>query len=119
MAAAGFVYRDVASIDAFLDGPDGPDGRVRDGVHLIFAGETVRPGELLPNPDVSESESAGAFRVLQLRPLVGTKLTAYCDEDRAHLRDLLEVGLIDASWGRHYPGELAGRLRGLVDTPGG
>ncbi len=38
---------------------------------------------------------------------------------RTHLRDLLDFGLIDASWGRHYPAELAGRLRVLVETPGG
>jgi hypothetical protein len=32
---------------------------------------------------------------------------------------LLDVGLIDASWCRHYPAELAARLQLLVDTPEG
>jgi hypothetical protein len=61
MAAAGFEYRDSVGLDLFLDGPE---GRARDGVRLIFAGETVRPGEPLPNPDVTESEPGGEFRVL-------------------------------------------------------
>jgi hypothetical protein len=116
MAAAGFVYRHVAGLDVFLDGPD---GKVRDGVHLIFAGETVRPGEPLPNPAVTEAVAGGEYQVLNLRALVQIKLTAYRDKDRTQLRDLLEVGLVDASWLPHYPEELAGRLRALIETPGG
>lgn len=115
LAAAGFEYRHAAGLDMFLDGPD---GRARDGIHLIFAGEIVRAGEALPNPEVTEAEAGGEFRVLQLRALVGVKLTAYRDKDRTHLRDLLEVGLIDGSWGQYYPAELAERLRALVETPG-
>jgi len=116
LAAAGFVYRHAAGLDMFLDGPA---GGVRGGIHLIFAGETVRPGESLPSPDVTESEAGKEFRVLQLRPLVGVKLTAYRDKDRTHLRDMLEVGLIDETWCQYYPPELAARLRALVETPGG
>ncbi|MSU80506.1 MAG: hypothetical protein EXS16_20760 [Gemmataceae bacterium] len=116
LAAAGFEYRHASGLDLFLDGPG---GRARDGIHLIFAGEMVRPGEALPNPEVTDSEAGGEFRVLQLRALVGVKLTAYRDKDRTHLRDMLEVGLIDGTWGQHYPVELADRLRALVETPGG
>ena len=116
LAAAGFVYRHVASIDVFLDGPE---GKARDGVHLIFDGEIVRPGEPMPNPPVTESEAGGEYKVLSLRALVQIKLTAYRDKDRTHLRDLLEVGLIDESWLAHYPAELAARLRALIETPGG
>ncbi|MBI1915896.1 MAG: nucleotidyltransferase family protein [Planctomycetes bacterium] len=116
LAAAGFEYRHVAGIDLFLDGPS---GKARDGVHLIFEGETVRPGEPLPNPAVTESEAGGEYRVLALRALVQIKLTAYRDKDRTHLRDLLEVGLIDDSWLQHYPVVLADRLRVLIETPGG
>src|SRR5262245_46497155 len=39
MEQAGFVYRHVAGIDMFLDGPN---ANARDGVHLVFAGEKVR-----------------------------------------------------------------------------
>jgi hypothetical protein len=116
LAAVGFLYRRSAGLDMFLDGPQ---GRARDGVHLIFAGERVREGEALPNPDVAQSIAAEEFRVLELRSLVGIKLTAYRDKDRTHLRDLLEVGLIDRTWTAYYPPELAARLVALVETPGG
>lgn len=116
LSAAGFEYRHSAGLDRFLDGPT---GRAREGIHLVFAGEMVREGEALPNPQVSESEDGGSFRVLALRALVGIKLTAFRDKDRTHLRDMLEVGLIDESWGQNYPTELAERLRSLVETPGG
>ena len=116
LASAGFTYRHAAGIDLFLDGPD---GKARDGVRLIFAGEIVRAGEPLPNPAVTESVAGGEYRVLALRPLVQIKLTAYRDKDRTHLRDLLEVGLVDAGWLQYYPVELADRLRALIETPGG
>jgi hypothetical protein len=57
--------------------------------------------------------------VLDLEALVRIKLTAFRDKDRTHLRDLIEVGLIDATWCPRFPDELAARLRGLIDTPGG
>ena len=115
MEAAGFVYRHVGGIDLFLDGPD---AKARDAVHLVFAGERVRPDEILPNPDVTDSEEADDFRVLSLAALVQIKLTAFRDKDRTHLRDMLDVGLIDQSWTTRYPPELAARLQSLIDTPG-
>ena len=114
--AAGFVHRHLSGLDVFLDGPG---GKVRDAVHIVFAGEKVRPDESVSNPDVSESEAADQFRILSLEALVRIKLTAYRDKDRTHLRDLLDVGLIDASWCDRYPPALADRLQVLVDTPGG
>ncbi len=98
---------------------DGPNAKARDAVQLVFAGEKVRPDDPLPSPDLALSESAGQFKVLGLPELVQMKLTAFRDKDRTHLRDLLEVGLIDASWCGRYPPELAARLQHLVGTPGG
>jgi len=116
LLAAGFEYKHTAGLDLFLDGPG---ARTRDAVHIIFAGEKVRPEELLPNPEVTESVPSDRFRVLDLEALVRIKLTAYRDKDRTHLRDLLDVGLIDADWCRRYPAELAARLQTLIDTPDG
>jgi Nucleotidyl transferase AbiEii toxin, Type IV TA system len=116
LEGAGFVYKYTAGLDLFLDGPTAKRG---DAVHIIFAGETVRPGETLPNPDVTESAQAEHFRVLDLEALVRIKLTAFRDKDRTHLRDLIDVGLIDASWCMRYPTELANRLQELIDTPEG
>lgn len=119
LESVGFVYRRSAGIDMFLDGPD---ASAREAVHIVFAGEMVRPGEPSVNPDVGDSERADEFRVLSLRALVRIKLTAYRDKDRTHLRDMIDVGLIDASWveslARESP-ELADRLRHLLETPDG
>lgn len=113
---AGFLHRHSASVDLFLDGPE---AKARDAVHLVFAGEKVRADELLPNPDVTESEPADHFRVLSLPALVQIKLKAFRDKDRTYLRDLLEFGLIDASWYEQFPPELATRLQSLIDSPEG
>jgi hypothetical protein len=116
LEAAGFVHRHAAGLDVFLDGPK---ARARDAVHVIFANEKVRPDEALPNPDVTESERAERFRVLSLDAVVRVKLTAFRDKDRVHLRDLIDVGLLDASWLGRLPVQLADRLKSLLDTPGG
>src|ERR1700748_3547512 len=42
LTSVGFIYRHVASIDLFLDGPE---AKARDAVHIIFAKEMVREGE--------------------------------------------------------------------------
>jgi hypothetical protein len=116
MTAAGFVYRHAASIDMFLDGPG---AKARDAVHVVFAGEKVREEYPAPAPDVTESEPAAGFRVLALEALVRMKLTSFRDKDRTHLRDLIDVGLIDSSWLARLPPELAARLQQLLDDPDG
>ena len=113
---AGFVYRHTAGLDVFLDGPG---ARARDAVHVIFANEMVRAGEALANPDVTDSEVADRFRVIALDALVRVKLTSFRDKDRVHLRDLIDAGLVDATWPAKLPSELGARLQSLLDTPGG
>ena len=116
MAEAGFVYRRAAGVEMFLDGPG---AKARDAVHVVFAGEKVRPEYPAPAPDVSESESTTSFRVVGLEALVRMKLTSFRDKDRTHLRDFLDVGLIDATWVEQLPAELGARLQTLLDTPDG
>lgn len=116
LSAVGFVYRHVKGIDMFLDGPD---AKAHDAVHIVFAGEKVRPVDPSPAPDVGESEATPAFRLIELDALVRMKLIANRDKDRTHLRDMLDVGLIDATWCDRLPPLLADRLRHLVATPEG
>jgi Uncharacterised nucleotidyltransferase len=116
LETAGFVYQQVAGVDLFLDGPDATP---RDAAHVVFAVEKVRADYLLPAPDVTESEPGATFRVLSLEALVRMKLTSNRDKDRTHLRDLIEVGLIDATWPARFPTELAARLQHVLDTPDG
>jgi hypothetical protein len=116
MEQAGFVYRHVASIDMFLDGPD---AKARDAVHIVFASEKVRADYAAPVPDVSESEETETFRLLSLDALVRMKLTSFRDKDRVHLRDLMDVGLVDAGWLERVPAALRSRLQELLDNPEG
>jgi len=111
--AAGFVHRNVAGVDLFLDGPE---GSVRSAVHLVFAREKVRADYVLPAPDVTESETGPEFTVATLDALVRMKLTSFRLRDKVHLLDLLDVGLIDPSWCDHFPTELGARLRELIDS---
>jgi hypothetical protein len=114
LESAGFVRRHAAGIEMFLDGPD---AKARDAVHLVMAGEKVRPEYAAPAPDVTETAKPDQVLVLTLEALVRMKLTSFRDKDRTHLRDLLEVGLIDASWVPRLPRELGVRLQHLIDTP--
>jgi hypothetical protein len=47
------------------------------------------------------------------------KLIAWRDKDRTHLRDMIGVGLIDATWPARFPPPLADRLQQLLDNPNG
>jgi hypothetical protein len=69
--------------------------------------------------DINESEVTEAFRLVTLEALVQMKLTAFRDKDRTHLRDLIDVGLLDSAWVKRLPSELATRLQTLLDTPEG
>ena len=116
LSAAGFVHRHAAGVDMFLDGPQ---AKVRDAVHIVFAGEKVRLDYLLPAPEIHESEATPTFRVVGLEALVRMKLTSFRDKDRMHLRDLIGVGPIDATWTQGFLPELAARLQELLDNPEG
>ena len=117
MAGAGFVYRHAASIDMFLDGPK---AKARDAVHVIYANEKVRPDSVAASPDVSTAETAAdGYQVIGLEALVTMKLTSYRDKDRTHLRDMISVGLIDATWPARFPPPLGDRLQAVLDDPDG
>ena len=115
MSQAGFVYRHVKSVDMFLDGPD---AKARDAVHIVFAGEKVHESDLLPLPDVSESEKSDLYQVVNLEALVRMKLTSFRLKDQVHLVDMLDVGLIDRTWLARLPKELADRLQELLEREG-
>ena len=116
LAQAGFIYRHAANVDMFLDGPQ---AKARDALHVVFAGEKVRPEYLLPVPDVTESEATPTFRLLGLEPLVRMKLTSFRRKDQVHLLDLIGLGLLDAGWCARLPVPLADRLRELLADPEG
>lgn len=116
MEAAGFVHRHSAGMDMFLDGPD---AKARDAVHVLFAGEKVFPDDLIPAPDVTDSEPIQAHQTLTLLALLRMKLNSFRDKDRMHVRDMIDIGLLDASWCDRLPPELGKRLKELLDNPNG
>ena len=116
LETVGFTHRQSLGIVMFLDGPN---AKARDAVHVIFAGEKVQENYTIPAPDVAESDDSETFRVLNLDALVRMKLTSFRDKDRTHLRDLIDVGLVDPSWPSKLLPELGDRLQSLIDTPDG
>jgi hypothetical protein len=115
LQAAGFVPQEVLGVTMFLDGIQGGP---RDALHILFAGEMVRAGELGPNPEVSESVIAeNSYRVVNLDALVRMKLTSFRLKDQVHIQDMIQIGLIDQSWLARVPAELAPRLQELLDNP--
>jgi hypothetical protein len=95
---------------------DGADASARDAIHMVPAGEKIKPEYSFPSPDVTESQPEDQFQLLDLHALVRMKLTSYRRKDQVHLLDLLGVGLIDESWINRLPPELSSRLRQLIDT---
>lgn len=114
LAGAGFVYRYIGGVDLFLDGPN---ARAREAVHVVFAGEKVHPDYMLPAPATMEAEDSPDFRLLRLEPLVRMKLTSFRRKDQVHLLDLVDVGLVDASWLDRFEPVLAARLQELLENP--
>jgi hypothetical protein len=116
METAGFTHEKSFGVDLFLDSPQ---TKPCQGVHLLFAKEKVKEGDATTTPDVTDSEEDESFRIINLEALVRMKLIANRDHDRTHLRDMLRVGLLDASWLNRVPSELAPRLQHVLDTPDG
>lgn len=116
LISVGFVYKHSPGIDMFVDGPD---AKARDAIHIVFAGEKVRPEHLSAAPDVDASELGPDYRTIELEPLVRMKLNAFRLKDQVHLLDMIGVGLIDESWPARFEPELAARLQQLLDNPDG
>ena len=120
LESVGFSYRKIASLGQpeglhlFLDHGQ---ASVRDAVHIVFAMEKVRPDSPVASPDVTDSESADRFRVVTLEALIRMKLAAFRDKDRTHLRDLIEVGLLDATFLDRLEPALRERLNVLLTNP--
>jgi hypothetical protein len=96
---------------------DGVDGRTRDAIKIVFAREQARPSDGFVGPSVDESETFDGYHVLTLDALVRMLLSAQSAEDGMLLRDLIDVGLVDAAWLNRLPGELAPRLKEVLDNP--
>ncbi|MGL4512345.1 MAG: hypothetical protein ACRCT8_04585 [Lacipirellulaceae bacterium] len=116
LEGAGFVHYELMDVPMFLDGPE---GRPRDAVHLLYAGEKVKATYAAAAPDIAQRVRRPEFQLVGLEALVTMKLTSFRDKDRTHLRDMISVGLIDERWVTTFTPELADRLQELLDDPDG
>src|SRR5436190_22758639 len=104
-ASVALDYFEVVGVGMFLERSD---PNPRKGVHLLWSGEKVRPEYPLPSPTVDERELLEPGKaVVSLAGLVRMKLMSNRDQDRVHLRDLIDVGLIDRGLLQTLPPELA------------
>lgn len=111
---AGFVRDELLDVVMFSDGAE---GKPREAIRLLFAGEKTRPNYPLPAPEIQTVQDPANFRVITLESLIVMKLMSNRDIDHTHLRDLIGVRLIDPSWLTKLPPELADRLKQILDTP--
>ena len=87
----GLTLRQVAGMDMLVR-TDQPSERR--AVHLVFAGEKVRPEYLAAVPTLGPSKTIRGLQLIPLAGLVMMKLTSFRAKDEAHLKDLDEAGLI-------------------------
>jgi len=114
--SVGMDYFEVLGVGMFLDRSD---PNPRHAVHLVWAGEKVRPEYELPSPAVDQRQAlSGKIHVVSLPGLIGMKLLSNRDQDRVHLRDMIDVGLVDRDILSQLPPSLAGRLEVLLTESG-
>jgi hypothetical protein len=103
----GFAHRHVAGVDMLVEA-HAPSARR--AVHLIFAGEKVRPEYLEPVPEIGPHRRIRGLRITPLADLVRMKLTSFRASDEMHLKDLDEAGAITPEIEAGLPPALAERL---------
>jgi len=114
--AANMDYFELLGVGMFLERED---PNPRHAVHLVWAGEKVRPEYELPSPQIDEREELSpGLPVVSLPGLVRMKLLSYRDRDRVHLTDMIEVGLIGREMLATLTPELARRLEVLLSEAG-
>lgn len=108
ITALGFAREDLRDLVLFID-PDEPSKK--SGVHLVWAGERVRPSYTVLSPTLDEAvRDPEGFLVLDLPALVRMKLTSFRPIDQVHVLDMHAVGLIDDRVRAGLPPDLLPRL---------
>jgi hypothetical protein len=89
--AFGLEHRHVAGVDMLVQAGK---PSARRAVHLVFAGERVRPEYPEPVPELGACRTIGGLRLIPLAELIQMKLTSFRASDEAHVKDLDQAGLI-------------------------
>ena len=113
---AGMEYFETMGVGMFLEQKDPNPWHA---VHLVWAGERIRPNYEVPAPTVDQCEvTAEGLPVVTLAALMQMKLQADRDQDRVHLRDMIDVGLVGRDLVATLPPTLARRLEALLSEAG-
>ena len=111
LTSAGFVRYESEDRNLFLESMN---SKSRDAVELKLA-----DSDAISPRDVVEAVETPEFRVLSLDALSRQLLGSYRLIDRVCLRDLIEVGLLNATWCDKLPAEFSARLQAILDDPDG
>jgi hypothetical protein len=104
----GFALRHVKGIDMLVDAAK---PSARSAVHLVMAGERVRPTDIAPIPEFSAPvKTSEGILIVPIADLLRMKLTSFRFKDKAHIKDLQGVGLITPEIEASLPEELRTRL---------
>jgi hypothetical protein len=104
-------YFEVLGVGMFLERSD---PNPRNAVHLVWAGERVRPEYQLPSPSVEQRQDISGIQAVSLPGLVLMKLLS----NRVHLRDMIDVGLVGRELLEGLPPPLTERLDALLSEAG-
>jgi hypothetical protein len=104
-------YFEVLGVGMFLERKD---PNPRHAVHLVWANERVRPEYELPSPPIDRRQPVSGIHTVSLFGLILMKLMANRDQDRVHLRDMIDVGLVGRDLLGELPPSLAERLETLL-----
>ena len=103
----GLRYRHVAGMDMLVQISE---PTVRRAVHLVFAGEKVRPEDPEKVPELAECRRIKGIRLIALADLVRMKLISFRLKDQTHLKDMDQAGLITGETEAHLSEVLRARL---------
>ena len=103
----GLQHRHVAGVDMLVQAGK---PSAKSAVHLIFAGEKVRPEYPEAAPELGTWRRIKGLRLIPLEDLVRMKLTSFRAKDEAHLKDLDQAGLITTEMEAGLSPALAQRL---------
>lgn len=110
----GFVFRRAARVDMLLYGGD-----EEEAVHLVFAGEKVKPNQIEPNLDVNpirERIHGTDVWMILVPDLIRMKLSSNRLSDQVQIQDMDHVGLITPEIERDLPPQLQQNLKRIRDT---
>jgi hypothetical protein len=109
-------YFEVVGVGMFLERAD---PNPRHAVHIVWAGEKVRPEYTHPAPSIDQQEMLEPGKpVVSLAALVSMKLLSNRDQDRVHLRDMIDVGLVNREMLKDIPTDLTAGLEALLTEAG-